>query len=163
MLAAVFLLLTGRALAADYLPSGHLPQPKSPIQIEACPAYVFDNSRVGINCAFVNRDPTRTAVVVRFLFSFDDAFGDVVFTLRDEASGTYSPGARIELRGNRMLPESPYWQYTVGYKNVRQLMVAVDRVLFSDGSTYVSDIPSEIKEAMKPRPTPTPFPIEFPR
>ncbi len=127
-----------------------LPQPKAPILVKTCGGTVSAESGLAGfwsgGCIVVNRDSRdRTADTVRFHFEVYDAFGAILQTFSKDEHGTFSTGKDLPffMPTNYGLP--PHWPEPLSHVESRKLIIAIDRVLFSDGTTYIANIAADAK------------------
>lgn len=122
----------------------------APVRITGCAAGVVDsqynsNYYIGANVTMRNTDPTRTATIVRFRFQLYDAFKSLLDEYTMDAEGRYSPDVLIELKpkaiAGLLVPSMsghPYFETINIWPSARLMQISVEKVLFSDGTTYVN-------------------------
>jgi hypothetical protein len=132
-LAALFGLAT-TAVQANGIAALVQPQSGSPVTVVGCNGSLeYVNSGYGTsfyrlvtNAEFKNTS-AKTAVAVLIRFQLENAFGDVLGQIFGQSSGQFSSG--IEIDGQK-------WTGTYIWPGLSVIRCSVNRVLFSDGTTW---------------------------
>jgi hypothetical protein len=140
-----YLASTGKAAAIGTLVET---QGDAPVHVTKCIAHIRSVSNgwgthfltLDTGASFQN-DSAKTAVAVLVRFRLTNVFGDSVDNLFGQSSGQFATGVPID--GNK-------WSTTDTWPGLGIVRCSINRVLFSDGSTW--------SEPGGPTPSPSPAP-----
>jgi hypothetical protein len=132
------------ARASVEIPMRFVLQPGMPVEIVEAVAYQSDDKGQTAACiGFVNRG-TLTATALKLRYFQVDAFGEVQTSEEMSITGDFAPSVPIKIKRspisglpNGYAAERCYSSYSRG-SETRQVIVRVQKVLFSDGTIWTS-------------------------